>query len=1388
MSFFRLPSILLLAGALVSPLEAVEVFRPEPVTWSEAQEGPFSLGDSWVAFREGQTLVKVVDRATGQVLNTFATPAPDTPVEGVPNQWRTLSGWGQILHHGNKLATVSSAQIRNSPPGFSGTTRYVTTVFLWDLPSGTPAGVLDIELSTWNAFAALSPKRLVVLDEAQRRFLQWDPVTLAPLPSITVPPEFPAPANSDLSGGRPVMAGEDTVVFRKQGHDETPDLVSVNLSTGAVSRLPLPADRVLLGRTGIGGRDNGLLVATLSSGSTNAPGKLDLIHYDLTTGTIVGESSLNHTSGSANGVNVLVQPDGGWRVLGQSSNFQGLLLVSGHDLKVPSTARIDLPYLPEFYSGGYSNSTGVLGATASGLWFKPRSVDLPGVRALRLPAGTSASTIVDVTALPCAESDGVLKIKLTCSPASATPWSVRLRTKDGSATAAGDYTAVDRVETMAAGETELIVNIPITADTELESTEFFEVELSDPSPSAILPVTRVVATIRATSVDLLPPAPVHQAVPAAAPHRVFLANGTLLQFNQRTENSSAPKLVRKPFEGGEWVPSADWGRLVVSGQSAHFFGRSGTMALLREDDQWAQYPEYTLYDVADDRVLFRVKATGFYPSMAAAIGPSRFFFDPGSSASPFEYNLSAPNQSRPLGRSSNSGNARGVAYTRDFLAIINYSSIDRYSLADGSDLGPLLPSGPWKQPKALAAEDDLLAIHSNEGLWVLDIDQPEQVKRVDLPAGGSNTYLEFADGILYLAVSNGPTVCVIDPRHGVVLDILSDDFRAAVPEGWSRDSAPGDFYMQSFSAEGGKAALLAYEGDFYNNFQSIVRLSREGKLPSLRNPAPIREGDGELSLQLAEAAPFPITVTTRTVTTVHNQQEDWSGAGSAVIPAGQATFATGLSVVDDRLSEGDREVALEVTLSGNGHSETRRLPLRLLDNDRIYLADIPHRQVTYDRVFAAVGGEWAVRSGIDSFAWTGDPDFLATTPHGWEADYEFPVNMAGSGGWLAVTHDTWGGNFDTKYPSSVFVYQPAGGSNPVRVLKGMKRDNYFGSSGLFIRGGKLWVGAHGRYETNGRKKIDVKGQAFEYDLASGKRTRTFKPQKANARTFGYRITANDASVWFSSYDSPTGTGAVSQYSRATGKWLRTLPDPAPGSAAAFGSQLEANADTLIATASGEVRGYSAATGALAWTIPFPGASSPPIELVRDDLLAVGIGSLFFYHLVPGQQPVMLVNVTSGPNGLTSPGSRSSKLEVNGNQLMVYGDNGSTQTWTIMDLRGIPQLAAFFPPPAAPALEDPAVAGIARTAASRADGLGLEKSSGGWTLSFDSRVPLTGLPGTEVTLESSIDLKSWETVARHDSGGWVPLVDWLARGDGNAVNIRREETTRYFRLRLSPLAE
>jgi hypothetical protein len=661
MSRSLLPASLLLAAALASPLHGLETFRPEPVTWTKAEDVSFTFGDTWVAYREGYTNVKVVDRAAGQALRTFEKPPEGTPVEGVANQWRTVPAWGQVIHYGNQLAICSSAVIRDAPSGYSGNSRNVLSVFLWDLSTQAAPRILDIDLASSAPFIGLSATRMVVLDQPQRRFLQWDLATLAPLPTITVPAEFPAPASSSFYGPRPITLAGDTVVFRKEGYEVPLEMVAVNLVTGGISQLPLPA-RILGGKIAMAGRNDGLLVTSFSSGGASSPGKIDLLHYDVPTGTLVGDTSLDHQSGSANDVSIIVQPDGGWRVIASSSNFYGFQLISGHDLKSTYDGHVALPFMPQFYSNIISSSTGLLGATTNELWFAPRSTDLPGIRAVKLPTGAAASTIVDAAALPCAESDGVLKLKLTCSTAPTSPLSVRIRTKDGSATAGSDFTAIDRIETVPAGQTEAIVGIPITQDSVIESTEYFNVELSDPSPSAVLPVTRVTATIRATSLDLLSPVAAYQPVPAASPHRVHLANGTLLQFNRKLESSSAPKLARRSFDGGEWIASPNWGRNVVSAQSAEFFGRSGNLSLLREEGEYgSQQTEYTLYDVPNDQVIFRVKPAGNYPAQTAAISTSRFFFDPGFSTPYREYDLAPPHTARTITRNVGSGTPDGVA-------------------------------------------------------------------------------------------------------------------------------------------------------------------------------------------------------------------------------------------------------------------------------------------------------------------------------------------------------------------------------------------------------------------------------------------------------------------------------------------------------------------------------------------------------------------------------------------------------------------------------------------------------------------------------------------------------------------------------------------------------
>jgi hypothetical protein len=1149
--------------------------------------------------------------------------------------------------------------------------------------------------------------------------------------------------------------GENTVVFRKTGYGEPLDLVAVKLASGGTTRLPLPANRVLTGRIAMGTGNDALLVASFGSGDSNTPGKLDLLHYDLGTSMLVEASSLEHSTLSANDVRVLVQPDGGWRVVASSDGFYGFELVSGHDLRSPYDARVVIPS-----SLGISSASAI-GADDGRIWFKPRSQDLPGVRAMMLAAGPTASTVVHATALPCSESDGVLRILFTASAAPAQDTTFQVRTAGGSATSPADFTAVDRAVTLPAGATEVIITLPVAQDTVLEPTEHLTLAIVDPGDHAVFLQDEVVAMIRGTSHDLLAPVAPRLPTGEGMPTRVYLAAETMIQFTAGTSwdvPATGDRLARRPFEGGEWSGSSNWGRPIVVNNDVRFRGRAGSLVLLRDND------ELTLYDVASDQVLHRIP--GMLTSASVeAVGAPRFFSNIGFSA-PREYDLSPPFASRPI-TNPTLGSYHPAVYTTDLLLLVGGQGvIQKHSRADGSHLGNLLPSGPWSILSTVAAEGDRVAICDGGKLWLLSVDHPQDVIQVRHPTAAFGPDIAFSDGLLYSTRSNGisnlPVIDVIDPVAGVVVESISAGLRATVLEGSPVPPTgrnPG-YYYQSFSVEGRKAVMLIYDG-----VSRIVRLSREGKLPSLNDPADVSETDGALSIQLAEAASFPITVTTRTVAAGANQEADWGGSGSTVVvPAGTTAFATGLSAVDDHISEGDHEVALELTLSGNGRTEVRRLPLRLKDNDRVQLADIPHSSPTLHRSFAAVGGGWASVGGT-GLVWTGDPGFSAASP--FTSGWTFGEPMAGSGEWLAAAHSTWGGTFGTANPSSIILYKPALQSAPARILKGLKVNNFFGSA-LLARGDTLWVGAPGRYDTNGNKTIDVKGQAFEYHMPTGKRVRTFKPPKQHARGFGYEIAANDSSVWFSSFDRATQASAVSQYSRATGKWLRTLPEPVARTGQAFGGQLAASPDTLIATFQGKVHGFSAATGAPAWTITPPDSQAfGTVEMIRDDLFVAGGNTLFFYQLVPGSEPVMRVEVRIF-------GWPMAKLEANGSQLMVYRNNfGSSEQWTLIDLAGIPQLASFFPAAAGAraALTEP-------TEKASPPALVLVSGPDGWQLALPAAAEAS-------RLECSTDLAGWTPFVVREGGMWRMLAGAGPAGadliSADTLRIPRDRPRMFFRL-------
>ncbi|WP_217427456.1 Calx-beta domain-containing protein, partial [Sphaerotilus uruguayifluvii] len=92
------------------------------------------------------------------------------------------------------------------------------------------------------------------------------------------------------------------------------------------------------------------------------------------------------------------------------------------------------------------------------------------------------------------EASGTATYTITLSNPSSQTVTVHVATRDGSATAGSDYTAVDRTLTFAAGETSKTISVAITNDSVFEGKETFSVVLDTPT-QAVLGTSTVTTTI-----------------------------------------------------------------------------------------------------------------------------------------------------------------------------------------------------------------------------------------------------------------------------------------------------------------------------------------------------------------------------------------------------------------------------------------------------------------------------------------------------------------------------------------------------------------------------------------------------------------------------------------------------------------------------------------------------------------------------------------------------------------------------------------------------------------------------------------------------------------------------------------------------------------------------
>ncbi|MEI7546056.1 MAG: Calx-beta domain-containing protein, partial [Mycobacteriaceae bacterium] len=162
-------------------------------------------------------------------------------------------------------------------------------------------------------------------------------------------------------------------------------------------------------------------------------------------------------------------------------------------------------------SFGFQATTGSAGSAVTGLQVNGAAVVTP-------PVTPPSVSVAGVTAAEPASGTAQAAFTVTLSKASTTPVTIGYATTNGTATAGTDYTATTGTLTFAPGVTSQQINVPILADTAVESSETFTVTLSNPSGATIAGATATGTITNTTApVPVTPPSVSVAGVTAAEP-------------------------------------------------------------------------------------------------------------------------------------------------------------------------------------------------------------------------------------------------------------------------------------------------------------------------------------------------------------------------------------------------------------------------------------------------------------------------------------------------------------------------------------------------------------------------------------------------------------------------------------------------------------------------------------------------------------------------------------------------------------------------------------------------------------------------------------------------------------------------------------------------------